>query len=65
MNLPPNWSIVECPRCGDPVFAELGAIRLHADSSGVHKCSGTGWMIRVERGAETPERSEGVSRRED
>jgi hypothetical protein len=46
IELPPNWTIVRCPRCGDLAFAEMGIIRLHAvpyDSRRV--CSGTGWMV--------------------
>lgn len=45
LSLPPNWSIVECSQCGDPVFAERGVIRLHAGVDSRRQCPGTGWMI--------------------
>jgi hypothetical protein len=44
IELPPNWTIVRCPCCGDPAFAELGVIRRHTDGH-VGLCAGSGWMV--------------------
>jgi hypothetical protein len=45
ITLPLNWTIVTCPRCGDPAFAELGVIRLHAGADSRERCAGSGWMV--------------------